>query len=230
MNSIDDRRVVLERERAIAESKFHHANRTIIAEVVKSIRNGQGQILEIGCGHGDVTRDYLAPNCARVIATDVVDRGFGVERAPANVSFRLEDALSLSFPDETFDGVFSVDVIEHVPDDGRFVEEGLRVLKKGGTLFFTTPNRLRVTALARYLIGKPLRFPHVYATDPVLGDITHLREYSLTDLRRLLAGFKVSWVEIKGVWFGVPALQIGIARPGPCLWRHAFIWHVRIVK
>jgi ubiquinone/menaquinone biosynthesis C-methylase UbiE len=138
MDGIDDRSVVLERERAIADSRFHRANRTILAEVVKSIKDGQGQILEIGCGHGDVTRDYLAPNCARVIATDIVDRGFGTERAPANVSFRLEDALNLSFPDETFDGVFSVDVIEHVPDDGRFVREGLRVLRKGGTLFFTS--------------------------------------------------------------------------------------------
>lgn len=220
---------ILEREKAAARSRFHKANRRIIGETVREICNGQGTILEIGCGHGDISREYIAPNCAFVIATDTTKR-FAGDEISNNIKFQLEDALNLSFPDETFDGIISIDVIEHVDDDLKFLTENLRVLKKRGVLFFTTPNRLRLTSLMRYLIGKPIKFPHNYAADPVLGDILHQREYSLNDLRKLLSKFSVSTIEIKGVWFGVPALQIGIVHPLKFLERYCFSWHVKIIK
>jgi len=220
---------VLQREREIAASKFHRADRRIVAEVVETIKNGQGRILEIGCGHGDITRDYIAPNCASVVATDIVDH-FRREGASDNISFQLEDALKLSFSDESFDGVISIQVIEHVEDDVGFVRESLRVLRRGGTLFFTTPNRLRLSSIMRYLVGRPLRFPHLYAHDAVLGDILHLREYSLIDMQRFVAEFPISSVEIKGIWFGIPSLQVGIAKPPKFLQGYAFNWHVRMVK
>lgn len=220
---------ITKRERRLACDKFHRVNRRIIAEVVKGINNGQGKILDIGCGHGDITREYIAPNCALVIATDIVKRFVG-EEISNNIRFQLEDALNLSFPNETFDGVISVDVIEHVEDDVRFIEEGIRVLKKGGTLFFTTPNRLRLSSVIRYLIAKPIKFPHCYARDTVLGDILHLREYSLADLREFLKGFCVDLVEIRGIWFGIPAFQIGILHPSKFLERWSFSWHVKMIK
>lgn len=219
---------VLQRERELAGSRFHRTNRAMIAEVVRTIGNGKGRILEIGCGHGDITRGYIAPHCASVLATDIVDR-FRTEGAD-NITFQVEDALHLSFPDGSFDGVVSVDVIEHVDDDERFVRESIRVLKPGGTLFFTTPNRLRLSSVMRYLVGRPLRFPHVYYRDTVLGDIVHVREYSLLDMRDFVARFAISSAEIRGVWFGIPSLRVGIAKPPRFLERSAFSWHVRMTK
>lgn len=219
---------ISQRERQIAGSRFHRANRAIIAGEVKGIKNGRGDILEIGCGHGDVTREYIAPNCASVIATDIVDN-FRLG-GPGNITFRIEDAMSLSFPDESLDGVVSLEVIEHVKDDVGYVRESLRVLKKGGTLLFTTPNRLRLSSVVRYLVGRPLRFPHSYGHDAVLGDILHLREYSLSDLRTLTGKFGVASAKVTGVWLGVPSLNLGIAEPPKCLQRFAFNWHVKMVK
>lgn len=222
-------RQIRERDNLIRKSKFHRANRRIIAEVVKKISGGQGKILEIGCGHGDITREYIAPNCASVIATDIVKRFLG-EEISSNIKFQLEDALSLSFPDETFDGVIAVEVIEHVEDDVRFIEESLRVLRKGGTLFFTTPNRLRLSSVMRCLIGKPIKYPHCYGHDPAIGDVLHLREYSLSELREFLKKFPTESVDVKGIWFGIPAFQIGITHPPKFLQRYAFTWHVKIIK
>jgi 2-polyprenyl-3-methyl-5-hydroxy-6-metoxy-1,4-benzoquinol methylase len=71
--------------------------------------------------------------------------------------------------------VIALEVIEHVTDEDKFVTEGLRVLRRGGKLIFTKPNRLRLTALARYLIGRPIRFPHTYAS---YGDLT---EFAVTN-------------------------------------------------
>jgi SAM-dependent methyltransferase len=52
----------------------------------------------------------------------------------------LGDMTESGLPDECFDLVVSVEVIEHVEEDNRFVEEISRVLKPGGTFLLTTPN------------------------------------------------------------------------------------------
>lgn len=52
----------------------------------------------------------------------------------------LGDMTCSDLPDESFDYVVSVEVIEHVEADERFVSEILRVLKPGGTVLLTTPN------------------------------------------------------------------------------------------
>lgn len=46
----------------------------------------------------------------------------------------------LPFAEARFDLVVSMDVIEHVPNPLPWLQEALRVLRPGGTLFLTTPN------------------------------------------------------------------------------------------
>jgi SAM-dependent methyltransferase len=46
----------------------------------------------------------------------------------------------LPYPNDTFDLIVSMDVIEHVPDPEPWVREALRVLRPSGVLFLTTPN------------------------------------------------------------------------------------------
>ena len=219
------------RARALESSRFHTGNRRILASRVRSVKHGQARVLELGCGHLDFTMRYLRPACREVVSTDV-ERLFPVDlRLPDDVSFQLEDALDLSFDDESFDCAVALEVIEHVSDDDRFVREGLRVLRPGGKLIFTTPNRLRLTALARYLVGRPIRFPHTYAVDPVLGDITHLREYSYSDLVSLIDRHRdlAAGVDIEGIGLGVPAWGLLVHRAGP-LYKVAFNWHVTITR
>jgi len=64
-----------------------------------------------------------------------------MRRRRSNIrSIRLEDITRTSLPDMTYDGVVSVEVIEHVPDDSAFVRQIHRVLKPGGAVIMTTPN------------------------------------------------------------------------------------------
>jgi ubiquinone/menaquinone biosynthesis C-methylase UbiE len=49
---------------------------------------------------------------------------------------------NLDFEDNTFDIVFHNEVLEHVQDDKKTIEECLRVLKPGGLMIFFTPNTL----------------------------------------------------------------------------------------
>jgi SAM-dependent methyltransferase len=212
-------------------SRFHRGNRRILAERVRGVKNGNARVLELGCGHLDFTLRYLRPASGEVVATDVDQLFPDGTSLPDGVSFQLDDALDLSFEDESFDCVIALEVIEHIEPDDKFVSEGLRVLRPGGRFIFTTPNRLRLTALARYLVGRPIRFPHTYAIDPVLGEIKHLREYSFADLKSLAARHqdRIERANIEGIGLGVPAWQAVILRSGP-LHRLAFNWHTTLTK
>jgi arabinofuranan 3-O-arabinosyltransferase len=45
------------------------------------------------------------------------------------------DGLALPLPDDTFDLVFSSNVLEHVPDPRRFLDEAIRVTRPGGLVY-----------------------------------------------------------------------------------------------
>ncbi len=57
---------------------------------------------------------------------------------------RIKDAPgeALPFADESFDVVYSSNVLEHVLDPGKVLREAVRVLKPGGTLQIVCPNYL----------------------------------------------------------------------------------------
>jgi ubiquinone/menaquinone biosynthesis C-methylase UbiE len=162
---------------------------------------------------------------------DVVKR-FLPDEYTANVKFLLGDARSLPFSDNSFDGIVAMEIIEHLEDDVSFLRECLRVLKHGGTLLLTTTNRLRLTALVRYLVFRPLRFPCSYGEDPVLGDVVHVREYSYSDLMELTRKVNVKECSIKGVWFGVPWFGLGIAGPFELFFLRNFAYdlHMELIK
>jgi SAM-dependent methyltransferase len=100
-------------------------------------------VLELGCGTGTFTRE-LARSGANIIAIDVSPELLEIARAnysAPNVQFQTENAYALSYPDAAFDSVVGSSVLHHLE-----VEEALRniyrVLKPGGTIFFTEPNML----------------------------------------------------------------------------------------
>jgi SAM-dependent methyltransferase len=89
---------------------------------------------------------------AHVHATDLLDYFFDASRAYADrvlgahrdrYVMRTEDARALKYPDDTFDRVFSISTIEHIPDEGdsEAMEELARVLKPGGICCLTVPWR-----------------------------------------------------------------------------------------
>jgi SAM-dependent methyltransferase len=94
-------------------------------------------LLEIGCGMGYDSLEFLKRG-VRVTATDltpnavaIAKRHFEVEGVRAE-SVHTENALQLSFPDETFDGVWSNGVLHATGDTRRAIAEARRVLKRGG--------------------------------------------------------------------------------------------------
>nr|WP_122120645.1 class I SAM-dependent methyltransferase [Alistipes megaguti] len=134
-----------------------------------------GDVLEIGTGAG-YGIEVVAPHARRFVTLDKHVPAPELLARP-DVEFRQAVVPPLKFPDESFDCVISFQVIEHIRDDRRFVDEIHRVLRPGGRLIVTTPNA-----------------PMSLTRNP-----WHVREYSAAELRQLL-GSVFSQVEALGVF------------------------------
>lgn len=87
----------------------------------------------------------LKGEVARVVGADIDPE---VIRNPElDEAHVIEEDGVLPFPADTFDIVLSDWVLEHVKAPAQFLKEVWRVLRKGGSFFFRTPNKHHYVAL-----------------------------------------------------------------------------------
>lgn len=95
-------------------------------------------LLDVGCGIGGSSRilaqDYNFDVTGVTISPQQVQRAQELTPEGVNAKFQVDDAMALSFPDASFDVVWSVEAGPHMPDKAVFARELLRVLKPGGIL------------------------------------------------------------------------------------------------
>lgn len=95
-------------------------------------------VLDAGCGTGRGT-ERLSARGARVTSVDIGPNLVNITRARYACQPLLASVDELPFPDDTFDVVFSTEVIEHTPDPLASAREMYRVLKPNGHLVLSTP-------------------------------------------------------------------------------------------
>ena len=105
-----------------------------------------GLYLDVGCGPGSITIDAAKMVWrGTVIGVDNSEEivGTAAEAAKArrvsNVEFQVGDAHELPFPDDLFDGVFSIYTLGYL-DKLRALREWTRVTKPGGWVCANLPN------------------------------------------------------------------------------------------
>ncbi len=104
-------------------------------------------LLDFGCGNGAQTR-FFADLSDLVVGVDV-DRAFlrqmtvASERGESATKLRavLYDGSTLPLRDASVDFVISFEVLEHVADEDRALEELHRVMRPGASLVMSVPNR-----------------------------------------------------------------------------------------
>jgi len=139
----------------------------------------RGKVLDVGCGLSLFTaydRDFPF----KVVAGDLsFDRIRRRKTECPGITWLVFDAALPPFLDQSFDGVFAGEILEHLPHPEDALNEWNRVQKKGGILIITTPNRRR-------------RVNILNKEDwPISPD--HIREFSFAELNGSLlpgAGFK----------------------------------------
>jgi ubiquinone/menaquinone biosynthesis C-methylase UbiE len=148
------------------------------------------KILDVGFGLG-YGLNILAIKAQEVNGIDVDSKVLEycqntlVGRNPRLNQLAVFDGYQIPFPDETFDVVTCVDVIEHVEDYNRLIKEMVRVSKRG--VFLSTPNRR----------------PEYTNKDGTPKNYWHLREWSFPEFDEIIRKFgPVEWRFINGPYEG----------------------------
>jgi SAM-dependent methyltransferase len=140
----------------------------------------RGRVLDAGCGEG------YGAELLRLAGADAVF-GFDYDsttlRHVAKVYPQINplqgNLVQQGVADESFDLVVSMQVIEHLWDQPAFIAECARVLRPGGTLVLSTPNRLT--------------FPS--------GNCYHTRELTAAEFVELVEP-ELDIIDILGLWHG----------------------------
>jgi glycosyltransferase involved in cell wall biosynthesis/SAM-dependent methyltransferase len=169
---------------------------------------------------------------ARVHATDLLDYFFrrydahaAAALGPRRDLYRMEvqDARRLEYADETFDRVFSISAIEHIPGDGdsAAMREISRVLKPGGRCCLTVPWNDH----GYHEVFKPKGDPDAYWVEGDAESVFYQREYDHDSLRsRLLDSAGLEALDVS--FFGeasVPVERALIDRRLPRALRYALL-------
>src|SRR3989338_368022 len=99
------------------------------------LQNAKGKILDVGFVACSL-HERIKENFPK---TQIF--GVDIEEVPKNPNYKQGSAEKIPFESEQFDTIVAGKLIEHVKHPNRFVKETRRLLKKGGIMILTTPNR-----------------------------------------------------------------------------------------
>ena len=163
-------------------------------------------VLNVGCLE-PIDEMHFARHVRSWTAVDVhpdvvrMAEGIAREEMPsdqyARLAFRVEDATRLSFPDRSFDVAVSYSTIEHIPgplNRRAAMREMARVLRPGGHLVVTVPNKFSTFLLAhlRNRSGS--------------SDYGYCYLYSPRELKNELRGCGLDVLRFSSEWHGLLAM------------------------
>lgn len=168
--------------------------------------DGKGKTaLDIGCGPGWFTR-ILSQKGWNTDAVDLDEENLRKAQKFASNVFQ-GDAVEIlkNRPNNSYDFALALEIIEHIEKDrGRNLLRNIhRVLKPGGALLISTPNRFSpegwIGRFTSILSGKKGRWN--------AWDSSHVNIYSSMELIGLLkeCGFRID--RVTGFWFGARITQ-----------------------
>ena len=123
-------------------------NYLLEAVVGSFLDSEKGKVLDLGCGDGDYSK-RLKDLGFDVLSADLDKKRF---RYADEIDFRHCDITKeMPFPDDHFDYVLLLEVVEHLRNPYEVMQEINRVLKKEGKLILSTPNILNLKSRFRFL-------------------------------------------------------------------------------
>lgn len=173
-------------------------------------------VLDVGCGIGGSSRilaqDYGFAVTGVTISPQQVKRAQELTPAGVTAQFQVDDAMALSYPDASFDVVWSIEAGPHMPDKAVFAQELMRVLKPGGILVVADWNQ-------RDDRQQPLNFWEKPVMQQLLDQWSHPAFSSIEGFSELLEATGLAAEVITADWTPqtlpswLDSIWQGIARP-----------------
>ena len=219
----EDEQKALDQYLRLADKAF---NRTAIKQFLDMTGEVSGKrILDYGGGAGIMAVTYARAG-ADVVLVDAEANALRTARfyaRRAEVEEHVVTLHSTSFPsalrDERFDIVLAKDIIEHIEEDQKFLDDLSNCQEPGGILLLSTQNSYSLN----YLLEGSYQKYWCGNVGWCGWDLTHLRFYTPTSLRKKLekAGYRVerwssvylvpydilSWLSLLKIRIDMPALH-----------------------
>ncbi len=164
------------------------------------------KIVDLGCGDGAIVSSLISSFKEKeIIGVDISPRRInGLKEKFPKRSFLCEDICKTSLKNKQFDLVISTQVIEHVKNDKKLIEEIDRITKKGGHIYVSS------------VIKKPWAVYKYRKNGKFVLDPTHEREYKSKEefLDLFKDKFKLMGIKIypvkrkKGITIKIPGYYI----------------------
>ncbi len=159
------------------------------------------RIIDFGCGNGAQTIEFASLD-ASITALDInqsslkILSDYLINNKIKNIDPRQYDGESIPLDDNSVDIVLSYEVLEHVGDEDRSMAEIHRVLRDGGEIVFSVPNKWWIFEThGAYLPLLPWnRVPFFSWLPKIIHQrYSKARIYTKGDMRRLLGkhGFSI---------------------------------------
>src|SRR5688572_30550100 len=113
---------------------FYFIRRALLGKVQEYAPQLQGKLLDFGCGSKPY--ESLFTGVSEYIGLDYEGEGHSHRDEQVDVFY---DGKHIPFPDQTFDSVFSSEVIEHIFNSEVILPELNRVMKGGARILITCP-------------------------------------------------------------------------------------------
>ncbi len=166
----------------------HEVTYRFVARLLAAAPAGDPVLVDAGSGEGYGSEHLRVSVPARTLAVDYDEASVAhVRRTYPQVAVARGNLVALPLRTGSVDAVVSLQTVEHLWDQGGFVAECARVLRTGGLLALSTPNRLTFS-------------PGVGRGERPLNPF-HVNELDAAELVELLAGL-VGEPELLGVHHG----------------------------
>lgn len=135
----DENRYGSEKGKRVA--RFHE---NVLSRLLLPELNASSEVLEFGCGTGRLL-DYVSVHCKTLAGVDISEGMLTVakerlSKSGKDVDLRQVEPGELPFDSAQFDAVYSILVINLIPDFEETFKIISKVLKPGGVFVFNVPN------------------------------------------------------------------------------------------
>ena len=144
--------------------------RNLIYSIFKEYNINSGmRILDYGCGSGFIVGQLQARGYD-VHGTDISGEAIEYGTSQGIRNLQTTSGIQVDFPDESFDLILAMDVVEHINEDNLVIKELERLLRPNGRIIITVP-------AYQWMWGVQDEVSH------------HFRRYSMNSITKLLSNF-----------------------------------------